>query len=62
MPVCTIEPGAAITAPDYRTLRLIFSRLKKLGELAFVKRFRCQKPLTRSQRKRLPAGLKRLLA
>jgi len=61
MPVCTIERGAVITAPDHRTLKLIFSRLRKFGELALVKQFRCQKSLTRSQRKRLPTGLKQRL-
>ena len=58
MPFCTIKAGATITTTDYHNLRLIFSRMRKLGELSYVRRFVCKAPLTQSQRKHLPVGLK----
>ena len=59
MSYCRITATTIITVHDLPSLRTVWSLY---GHTGLVKTFRCTKPLTETQRRRLPRGLREALA
>jgi hypothetical protein len=59
MSYCRIEAATIVSVPNHKNL---LAAWKLYGAEGLVKTFKCDKPLTDAQRRRLPAGLREALA